>query len=555
MQTARRLYVYLISGIGMGMLVAGLTMLLSVLLDRLGLRESVLGGEGDVMGQQLTLASALIVVGLPVWLMHWLAAERSVGPDRPGAALERTSDVRGLYFALALGILLAVAAAGVTSVIQAIADELTGGSELGFPSIADGLALALVAGSAWGYHLAIRTRDWGRGPMTGGGAWLPRAYLYVAMFFGLLALLTGIGDLIDVLGRVAIGAEPEFVDPSAERWWEYSLTGAMTSILVGGGVWLGHAWYAGRLLRDPGCRGDSERPARLRMAYFVAVILATTAGTLYQLGEGTGAATSAFAGASGAEENPVAAILLPILTDVPLAIAWWLHLGSMRGEAAASGDGDRLETEARLELYPMAVVDLGFAAVGAAWLISVLIDVTVGAGRVLSGSDFVRDEVARYAPFAVLGIVLWIWAWGRISARVAADPTGEAASTTRRATLLIVLAVSVIAGVIAAAIVLYRLFGSIFGVEQGGNAIAELSLPIGALLVGSLVATYHATQLRRDQALRAGLLPPARAPTASVSSVELRLSGPADGDLAAVVAGLRAQLPPGFELEGAPPPA
>jgi hypothetical protein len=217
MQTARRLYVYLISGIGMGMLVAGLTMLLSVLLDRLGLRESVLGGEGDVMGQQLTLASALIVVGLPVWLMHWLAAERSVGPDRPGAALERTSDVRGLYFALALGILLAVAAAGVTSVIQAIADELTGGSELGFPSIADGLALALVAGSAWGYHLAIRTRDWGRGPMTGGGAWLPRAYLYVAMFFGLLALLTGIGDLIDVLGRVAIGAEPEFVDPSAER--------------------------------------------------------------------------------------------------------------------------------------------------------------------------------------------------------------------------------------------------------------------------------------------------------------------------------------------------
>src|SRR6188472_2921539 len=178
MQTARRLYVYLISGIGMGMLVAGLTMLLSVLFDRLGL-------AGSVLGQQLTLVSALIVVGLPVWLIHWLAAERSVRPDRPDAALERTSDVRGLYFALAMGILLLVAAAGVSGVIQAVADELLDESQFSSSSIGDGLALALAAGAAWAYHLAIRTRDWARGPMTGGGAWLPRTYLYVAMFVGL----------------------------------------------------------------------------------------------------------------------------------------------------------------------------------------------------------------------------------------------------------------------------------------------------------------------------------------------------------------------------------
>ena len=350
-----------------------------------------------------------------------------------------------------------------------------------------------------------------------------------------------------------MGTEPEFVDPSAARWWEYPLTSAMTGIIVGGGIWLGHAWYAGRLVRDPGWRGDSERPARLRMAYFVAVILATAAGTLYQLGEGVGAAISAVAGAA-TQESAAAAIVLPLLGAVPLAIAWWLHLGAMRAEALASGDEDRVDTEARLELYPMAVVGLGFAAVGAAWLIGALVDTLFGGGRVLSGSDFVRDQVARYAPFAVLGVVLWIWAWGRVTARVAADPTGEAASTTRRATLLIVLAVSVIAGVIAAAVMLYRLFGSVFDVEQGGNPISELSLPIGILLVASVVAAYHATQLRRDQSLRVAAAPVEPAPATPVRSVELRLSGPADGDPAAVVAGLRAQLPPGFELEGAPPP-
>jgi uncharacterized protein DUF5671 len=173
---------------------------------------------------------------------------------------------------------------------------------------------------------------------------------------------------------------------------------------------------------------------------------------------------------------------------------------------------------------------------------------------VLSGGDVVLDQVARYAPLTVLGVVLWIWAWGRVAARAAADPSGEAASTTRRATLLIVLAVAVIAGVIAAAVMLYRLFGSLFGVEQGGDPVAELSLPIGTLLVSSVVAAYHGTQLRRDQALRAAAQPAEPAPAEVLRMVELRLRGPADGDMAAVVAGLRAQLPPGFELEGAPPP-
>ena len=552
MQTARRLYVYLISGIGMGMLVAGLTMLLSVLFDRLGLAGSVLGGEGDVIGQQLTLASALIVVGLPVWLIHWLAAERSVRPDRPDAALERTSDVRGLYFALAMGILLLVAAAGVSGVIQAVADELLDESQFSSSSIGDGLALALAAGAAWAYHLAIRTRDWARGPMTGGGAWLPRTYLYVAMFVGLVTLLTGITDLIDVLGRMALEAEPEFVDPSASTWWAYPLTSALTGIVVGGGVWLGHAWYAGRLIRDPGWRGESERPARLRMAYFVAVIIATAAGTLYQLGEGIGAAIGAVVGA-GTAESSVPAIVLPLLAAIPLAVAWWLHLDSMRREALTSGDEGRIDTEVRLELYPVALVGLGFAAVGAAWLIGSLVDVLFGGGRVLSGGDFASDQVARYVPFAVLGVILWIWAWGRVAARVAIDPSGEAASTTRRATLLTVLAVSVIAGVVAAAMILYRLFGSLFGVAQGGDPVSELSIPIGILLVASLVAAYYATQLRRDQALRAAAAPPEPASEPVTRSVELRLSGPADGDLAAVVAGLQAQLPPGFALEGAPP--
>ena len=56
MQTARRLYVYLVSGAALGFVLFGLHSLLQVLLDALGLRGDVLGGNVDT-SQELSVAS------------------------------------------------------------------------------------------------------------------------------------------------------------------------------------------------------------------------------------------------------------------------------------------------------------------------------------------------------------------------------------------------------------------------------------------------------------------------------------------------------------------
>lgn len=98
------------------MLVAGLSMLLGVLLERLGLPATERFGEST--GERLTLATALVATALPVWGIHWFVAERSVRPDQTHAAVERTSSVRGLYFAVALAVLLGVAASGIGTVIM-----------------------------------------------------------------------------------------------------------------------------------------------------------------------------------------------------------------------------------------------------------------------------------------------------------------------------------------------------------------------------------------------------------------------------------------------------
>ena len=81
MQTARRLYVYLVSGVALGFVLFGLHSLLQVLLDALGLHGNVLGGSVDT-SQELSVALALVGVGTPVWLAHWWFAERSVQVGR-----------------------------------------------------------------------------------------------------------------------------------------------------------------------------------------------------------------------------------------------------------------------------------------------------------------------------------------------------------------------------------------------------------------------------------------------------------------------------------------
>lgn len=552
MQTARRLYVYLLSGISLGVLVGGVSMLLTVLLDTLGLGRSgpQLGG-GDVTGQQLTLALALTVVSLPVWLIHWFVAERSVRHGTAEAAMERTSSVRGLYFGIAMALLLLAAGIGLSSVITTIVVRLADAESFGGGSVAGGLALAAVAGAAWLYHVWLRSRDWARGPMVDGGAWLPRAYLYLAAFIGLMLLLSGFGSLLGVIGSLLTDA-PQFGDPS-DAWWAYPLGLALANVVLGGAVWLGHLRYANGLVRDPGWRGRSERPAKLRLAYFVAVLMAAAAGAIFLAADGARTVIEAALGVAQNDEpaTSLSLVLLALVTAAAYALAWWAHARWMEREAAMSGSAERFETEHRLELYPIALVGLATGATAVAWLIGLLLESLVGSGQALSGDDVALRELARWVPLALFGTAAWIWAWRGAELRRLTDPGGEAASTTRRTMLLIVLAGAVLAGLAAAGLILYRLFGSLVGITQSGDPVTELSTPIGVLLVAAGVGAYHAVALRRDQAIR---VEPPPATTAKLASLDLRLVGPAGADPRSVVAAIAAQLPPGYALEVAEQP-
>jgi hypothetical protein len=279
-------------------------------------------------------------------------------------------------------------------------------------------------------------------------------------------------------------------------------------------------------------------------------VVAGVAGTITEL---SSSAESAIRWLTGTAPEQLVDVGPPLVAAVPFAVVAWLHAGRIRQEANGSGSARRVETGARLGLYPVALVGLAFGGVGIARLLGASIEGLFAPSPEFG--DAWAHALADTGPIAVLGIATWLWAWRRVAGRVETDSVGEASSTIRRATLLIALAGSVLAGIGGAALVLYRLFGGLFGIQQSGDAISELSMPIATLLVAGVVAAYHGLTLRRDLAVRVETAPtePPAVPLRPAAVVPLRLTVPPEGDAAAAVEALRAHLPPGYDLDEVPP--
>jgi hypothetical protein len=554
MQTARRLYVYLLSAISLGVLSTGIWLVLHVLLDSLGIGQGTpIGGSGSDR-EQLSLALALIGVGLPVWGVHWWLAERGLRPAATHQDEERGSTIRALYLAGVLAVAFGFGAYAATQLIRELILAIVGGGTPNFfgNDVGGLLALLLVATVIWAYHVSVRRRDTSAGALAGAAAWLPRLYLYGAALVALQLMLTGIAGLVHVIALVAL-PRADLLDDSSQV---FALAEQASAVIVFGIAWLGHWWYAARLTADPGWRGSSERDARLRLAYFVGAILISAAAVVERLAEGSRAVLIPVFGATqsiGFEvtgSDLVREVAVSLVAAAVWGIAWWLHLQWMHGEALQQDDAGESASAERLQLHAVAAVGLAFGAVGLAWLLGIVVDAVLGGTRTAAATGLWRAELATFVPYAVIGSAVWLWKWSGAMRRLAADPTGEAGSIVRRTYLLIALAASVIASIGSLGLILYRLFGSLLGVSLAGNPVSELSTPIGILLMAVAVAVYHGVAQRRDSAIRAAQAQESPAPQAAPApGRRLILSGPLDANLDQAISGLRATLPPGYRLE------
>ena len=561
MQAARRLYLYVMSGITLGVIAIGLATLLDVVITGTGILEHPFGNSGGTR-QGLSQAVAMLGVGLPVWAVHWWIVQRGLAEDRPERDAERGSPIRAAYVTVVLLVTLLIwVNAASTLVLGLVVAQMPALRDYTYLDPVSSAAWAVVGLAIWLYHGVVRRGDLRAGPVSGAAAWIPRLYLYGVALGSLLAALASLGTVVNY----AIGTRPTGEGYIGED--VYFLFGAIQSgiaVIAWGLVWFGHWRYAERIVRSAGWRGEAERASRARVAAFVATIMATAAMSLVFLALAVDEMVWPLIGERPPDVEPTRLIAAAFLIAIPWLVAWWAHVRGLHREPMASDPLRALHQE-RLVSHGVAAVALALGATGLGWVAGLAVDAALGGDRTSGGLPGLgATDLSFWLPATVLGLLVWALHWRRVLARRLADPAGEANSTIRRAFMYLTVGGALIVALATAALILYRVVNTVLGEALGRNAVSELSTPLGILLAAVVVLAYHGLQLRADQARKPAVpvgdavaavdAAPAELPVArddAAARRTLHLVGPFGSDLDAALAAARAALPDGVSLEEA----
>lgn len=541
MATIRRLYVYAVAAVTLGIGLAGLTGLVRVILDAL-VGGSATGAPGQLR-ESLSLAIALTAVGVPLWLAHAWYAERQVAHPGAAGAAERGSAIRSLYLAGAIAIPLLLGATALADLIRAVVGAplaLESAASIDRSSVAASASVLLVTALAFA---RLRIRDLAAGPLHGAAARLARLSLYGPLVVALVAFLFACASAIETILRLVVGRSPV---ASSGDWSESALVGALAQGLVGGAVLLLARGYATHLVGRDDPVGDEERRSQLRAAAWLVIVL--VAGGVVALAWAGAVSTLLDAVVVGGVEplTAVEDVVAPLISTIPFLVAGAWQRRDARREAAALGGEARLRSIARLVDLVTAAVGIALLGVGAAWSLGFVVDLTLGGTRTAAVGSGWRRELDQFLSYAIVGLPIWGWAWLSLGRRVALDLAEEVRSSARRGYLLLVGGASLVATAVALAYVLYRVLRVALGLEVG-DLTSDVSGPLGIVVVAGAVLAGHARTILGDVRARAAIALTAPA-AAGVARVALVATGPADGDPAAVVARLRAVLPEGWTL-------
>jgi hypothetical protein len=476
-QVARRLYLYVAAFIGLQMLAAGASGLLAFIVER-WLGGPPVGAEGTVL--RLAGTVALVVVGTPLWIGHWLVIRGdSARPEGQASLLRR------LYL---YAVLLVAALSALTSSREALALALR--QDIATLGLVASLATALVSSVVWVAHWRVARADRPQVERSGPNATLRRWYLFLMLWASLGLAAFGAGALISTLLQ-------RFVFGQTLLTWQ--VTESTATLVVGLSFWLAHELWSRRLVRVPGPLRADELASSLRQVYLALVIVATLIASLTGL---TALLAAAFRLLWGLETWPGAfagqttaaaalAVALPVL---------FYHREQMVLMARLSGAEERVGTAQRLISYLIAAVSLVALYFGLSGLIATLLRSWAGA-EVIGG--VAREALSWYVATTIVTLPVYGLA-SRWSERLARSSAEEERAVSRRIYLYAGLLFGVIAGVVALTQFIRLLLVTLLG-QGGPGVVAQINELAGYAVLGAAIAVAYAAGLRRAGAARGAL--------------------------------------------------
>jgi hypothetical protein len=482
MQTARRIYLYLTSAISLVVVTWSI-----ILLARLILSEEI--GQGQIIGLATWLAA--IIVGLPIFLFHWLMAQRLAKDEK-----ERGSIIRGIYFAG----MMAIGATPIISNIYRLLDNglltlLGGVHRQHYPydlTTGEHLAAIIAWGVVWAYLWRQVQIDKDLIPTPGEHLGLRRLYLLAFSLAGLVMVSLGIIGLLQTLLQLS----------AAGVNWRTPVANHTAQLLVGGVVWVGH-WLI--LQRAFLAGGPTEERSVLRKVYLYLAVLAFSVMAVASASTILKRLIELALGAPPAEEPLLSQLSGPLPWLIVGGVFWAYHGYVLHQDASQSPEMPRQATVRRIYAYLVAAIGLAVLLSGIVGLLSILIDLLTTPATV--GLAYYREEVAVFTAMTIVGVPVWLLPWRKLQNLALATPGTEAEgvaaaeerrSTTRKIYLYFYVLVATLAFFGSVGWFVYHLLTALLGADLPEDFVTLVlnALVISLLAVG--VWVYHWQAIRRD---------------------------------------------------------
>ncbi|MBT3312974.1 MAG: hypothetical protein HN390_00015 [Anaerolineae bacterium] len=474
MKTIQRIYLYAVSLISMEVVLWGM----------IGLARSIFSDSSSGGVSQLSQALALILVGVPVFGIHWWAAQRSANQDEE----ERSSGVRALFlYAVLLGLLIPFSQNGLAVLNRLVTNLFNIPSSRaligGYQSLSDNLIAALFNGFVAVYFLNILKKDWLEVSNKAALTLTRRIYRYIWVLYSLVMAIAGVNQILRYIFSLA----------SIGGVYENALfANGLALTLVGIPLWV-WAWKVVQdSLSDP---AEKASLLRLGILYFFSL-----AGVIFVLST-TGIVINEFFQMLF-DRNTFAAFFIaidePLAIAIPLGAVWAYYGHWLQRDLAALPSAPRRAALHRFYYYILSAIGLVTAFIGLSMLLAFIVDAA------LATSVYKSNRLAESLATLFVGLPLWLFTWQPMQAKALSDDEdAEQArrSIIRKIYLYLAIFAGVVGGMVAAVQLISLLFEALLG-SLPNNFTRDLLNSLQMLILFGGLLTYHWQSLRRDGLLR-----------------------------------------------------
>ena len=460
----QRLYFYLVSFVSLIMVGSGSTILIQFLLQEF-LSENIMSSSPD----QVALGTALVVVGAPLWILHWkILANQIKKSSRP-----ISSQIRKIYKFLALAVSVSILAHSATGIIQ----FLLGTKESSWYQLAALIPFTLI----WVFHWRIHDQKNSSSPPPIIGD----IYIYLTSLIGLIMAANGLGTILhslfessyDSIAGVQTLLETQNATFSENVRNHFSI--AITGILLWALHWL--------------VLGNRKHTSRLKSAYVYACTIfgggiTFLVGILLLL-------FTCLAVILGVQNEPgdigpiPGGLTLVIVGMVLFAYHYNIIKSPNRHEISAQNGSQILD-------YSFSFIALIIGATGIAILTNLILTSVTGSGNeIVTEENSWRESTAFGLSSLILGASLWWYTWRyRIPKLVSIKEETKVVFFTG------VVGIGILVSVPSLASLIFFLIKFLLSEDTLVSAIRSSRIPLSVLAASSLIVPYHWLNLRNERA-------------------------------------------------------